>query len=79
MEVIISKTVFHEFLAMVEPDPPQEMMPEKQLLAAASLLQKKEATITNLKFEINQLKRMLFKSHEEKFVSYEGNEETAWS
>jgi len=55
------------------------MMQEEQLLAAASLLQKKEATITNLKFEINQLKQMLFKIHEEKFVSNEGNEETAWS
>ena len=38
MEVIISHTVFQEFLAIFEPDSPQEMRPEDQLLAAASLL-----------------------------------------
>jgi hypothetical protein len=44
------------------------MRPEEQLLAAASLLQKKEDTIANLQFEVNQLKRMLFKSRGERFV-----------
>ena len=68
MEVIISHTVFQEFLAIFEPDSPQEMRPEEQLLAAASLLQKKEDTIANLQFEVNQLKRMLFKSRGERFV-----------
>ena len=68
MEVIISKTVFQEFLAIFEPDSPQDMRPEEQLLAATSLLQKKEDTIANLQFEVNQLKRMLFKSRGERFV-----------
>lgn len=68
MEVIISHTVFQEFLAIFEPDSPQEMRPEDQLLAAASLLQKKEDIIANLQFEVNQLKRMLFKSRGERFV-----------
>ncbi|MFM7092416.1 MAG: hypothetical protein ACKOZZ_16570, partial [Bacteroidota bacterium] len=68
MEVIISHTVFQEFLAIFEPDSPQEMRPEEQLLAAASLLQKKEDTIANLQFEVNQLKRMLFKGRGERFV-----------
>ena len=44
------------------------MRPEDQLLAAASLLQKKEDIIANLQFEVNQLKRMLFKSRGERFV-----------
>ena len=61
MEVIISNTVFQEFLAIFEPDSPQEMRPEEQLLAAASLLQKKEDTIANLQFEVNQLKRKFLK------------------
>ena len=68
MEVIISHTVFQEFLAIFEPDSPQEMRPEDQLLAAASLLQKKEDIIANLQFEVNQLKRILFKSRGERFV-----------
>jgi hypothetical protein len=68
MEVIISHTVFQEFLVIFEPASPQEMRPEEQLLAAASLLQKKEDTIANLQFEVNQLKRMLFKSRGERFV-----------
>jgi hypothetical protein len=68
MEVIISYTVFQEFLAIFKPDSPQEMRPEEQLLAATSLLQKKEDTIANLPFEVNQLKRMLFKSRRERFV-----------
>ena len=68
MEVIISNTVFKKFLAIFEPYSSQEMRPEEQLLAAASILQKKEDTIANLQFEINQLKRMLFKSRGERFV-----------
>jgi hypothetical protein len=78
MEVIISKTIFQEFLAIFEPDSPQEMRPEEQLLAAASLLQKKEHIIDNLPFEVNQLKRMLFKNLGERFVPYAGKEETSW-
>jgi hypothetical protein len=58
MEVIISNTVFKKFLAIFEPDSAQEIRPEEQLLAAASLLQKKEDTIANMQFEINHLKRM---------------------
>jgi hypothetical protein len=46
-EVIISKTVFQEFLAIFEPESPQDMRPEKHLIAATSLLQKKEDTIAN--------------------------------
>lgn len=68
MEVIISHIVFREFLAIFEPDSPQEMRPEDQHLTAASLLQKKEDTIANLQFEVNQLKQMLFKSRGERFV-----------
>jgi hypothetical protein len=58
MEVIISKTVFQKFLAIFEPDSPQYMRPEEHFLAATSLLKKKEDTITNMQFKINQLKRM---------------------
>jgi hypothetical protein len=42
-------------------------------------LQKKEDIIANLQFEVNQLKRMLFKSRGERFVPYVGKEETSWS
>jgi hypothetical protein len=55
MEVIISKTVFQEFPAIFAPDSPQEMRPEEQLPAAASLLQKKEDTIANMQFEIQSI------------------------
>jgi hypothetical protein len=44
------------------------MRHEEQLLATTSLLQKKEDAIANLQFEVNQLKRMLFKSRGERFV-----------
>jgi hypothetical protein len=47
--------------AIFEPDSSQEMRPEEHLLAAASLLQKKEDTIANLQFEVNQLKRKFLK------------------
>ena len=69
MEVIISHTVFQEFLAIFEPDSPQEMRPEEHLLAATSLLQKKEDTIANLQFEVNQLKRMLIQRSWRKICS----------
>ena len=48
----------------------REKLLEAQLSAAVILIEKQEDTVVNLQFEVNQLKKILFKGKGERFVPF---------
>jgi transposase len=70
MEGMISKAVFMDLMVNFERKLAREKLLEDQLSAAVILIEKQEDTVVNLQFEVNQLKKILFKGKGERFVPF---------
>ena len=70
MEWMISNAVFMDLMVNFERKLSREKLLKAQLSAAVILIEKQEDTVVILQFEVNQLKKILFKGKGERFVPF---------